>query len=200
MPGHTILILPDRPTWAYRQFCRLFILSRFRFHSRSLKIFSLFLAQIFCSLIFTGFASAQSLCLKANSGLNLMNRLSSSGRIKKFRFQPGLLTLTLLIPHLAAAQTQPVTVSVAADADGADLPPCFLGLSYVMSMLLPKDGQYYFDPKDQALVNTFHTLGIKSLRVGANAVDDPRIPIPQEKDIDELFDFARAAGVKVIYS
>jgi hypothetical protein len=50
------------------------------------------------------------------------------------------------------------------------------------------------------LVNTFKTLGIKSLRVGANAVDDPRIPVPQEKDIDSLFSFARAAGVKVIYS
>ena len=67
-------------------------------------------------------------------------------------------------------------------------------------MLLPKDGRYYFDPNDQALVNSFKTLGIKSLRVGANAVDDPRIPIPQEKDIDELFNFARSAGVKVIYS
>jgi hypothetical protein len=129
-----------------------------------------------------------------------MNHLSSSRRIKKFRFPPWLFTLTLLIPHLAAAQTQPVAVTVAADADGADLPPRFLGLSYEISMLLPKDGRYYFDPKDQALVNAFQTLGIKNLRVGANAVDDPRIPIPQEKDIDELFDFARAAGVKVIYS
>jgi hypothetical protein len=115
-------------------------------------------------------------------------------------FPLWLFTLTLLIPHLAAAQTQSVAVTVAADAGGAGLPPRFLGLSYEMSMLLPKVGRYYFDPKDQALVNAFQTLGIKSLRVGANAVDDPRIPIPQEKDIDELFDFARAAGVKVIYS
>jgi hypothetical protein len=38
----------------------------------------------------------------------------------------------------------------------------------------------------------FKTLGIRSLRVGANAVDDPRIPVPQEKDIDMLFKFARA--------
>jgi hypothetical protein len=111
-----------------------------------------------------------------------------------------LVALTLLIPHLAAAQTQPVTIVVAADGGGGDLAPRFLGLSYEMSMLLPRDGQYYFDPNDQALVNTFKTLGIKSLRVGANAVDDPRIPVPQEKDIDELFNFARAAGVKVIYS
>ena len=70
-----------------------------------------------------------------------------------------------------------------------------------MSMLLPdKDGHYYFDADDKALLNTFKTLGIKSLRVGANAVDDPRVPVPQEKDIDSLFNFARAAGVKVIYS
>ena len=55
-------------------------------------------------------------------------------------------------------------------------------------------------PKDQALVNTFRTLGIKSLRVGAAAVDNPKNSVPQEKDIDSLFDFARAAGVKVIYS
>lgn len=111
-----------------------------------------------------------------------------------------LVTLTLLIPHVAVAQTQPVSVTVTADAGGTDLPPRFLGLSYEMSMLLPKDGRYYFDPKDRALLNAFQTLGVKSLRVGANAVDDPRIPIPQEKDIDELCDFARAAGVKVIYS
>lgn len=69
-----------------------------------------------------------------------------------------------------------------------------------MSLLQPKAGRYYFDAHDTALVNAFKTLGIKSLRVGANAVDDPHIPVPQEKDIDELFNFARAAGVKVIYS
>ena len=67
-------------------------------------------------------------------------------------------------------------------------------------MLLFQGGRYYFDPNDHALINTFKTLGIKSLRVGANAVDDQRIPVPQEKDIDALFNFARAAGVKVIYS
>ena len=120
--------------------------------------------------------------------------------MQKFRFTPWLFTLTLLIPHLAAAQTQPVAVTVTADGGGAGLAPRFLGLSYEMSMLLPTDGRYYFDANDQALVNTFQTLGIKSLRVGANAVDDARIPIPQEKDIDMLFNFARAAGVKVIYS
>ncbi len=40
----------------------------------------------------------------------------------------------------------------------------FLGLSYEVSMLLPKDERYYFDPKDQTLIQTFQTLGVKSLR------------------------------------
>ena len=86
--------------------------------------------------------------------------------------------LALLIPLLVAAQTQPVVVAVTNDGTGPNLAPRFLGLSYEMSMLLPRDGPYYFDPNDQWLVNTFKTLGIKSLRVGANAVDDPRIPVP----------------------
>ncbi|HTR42485.1 MAG TPA: hypothetical protein VMH87_12800 [Pseudomonadales bacterium] len=106
----------------------------------------------------------------------------------------------MLLPRLNAAQTEPVTVTVAADNGGPALADHFLGLSYESSMLLPKDGKYYFDANDKALVNTFHTLGIKNLRVGANAVDDPRIAVPDENDIDSLFSFARAAGVKVIYS
>jgi hypothetical protein len=129
-----------------------------------------------------------------------MNHLLFFKWMEKFLSPLRLIALTLLIPCLAAAQTQPVTVTVTTNDNGPDLAPCFLGLSYEMSMLLPMDGQYYFDTNDKALVNIFKTLGIKSLRVGANAVDDPRIPVPQEKDIDVLFNFARAAGVKVIYS
>ncbi|MGC9943901.1 MAG: hypothetical protein ABSE48_18900 [Verrucomicrobiota bacterium] len=110
------------------------------------------------------------------------------------------LAVMLSSPHFVAAQTQPVVVTVETGAASAELSPDFLGLSYESSMLLPRDGHYYFNADDQALVNTFKTLGIKNLRVGANAVDDPRIPVPREEDIDSLFNFARAAGVKVIYS
>ncbi len=111
------------------------------------------------------------------------------------------LTLALLTARPANAQSnQMVTVTVGTSSYGMPVTPRFLGLSYESSMLLPKDGKYYFDANDQALINTFHTLGIKSLRVGANAVDDPTVAVPQEKDIDQLFNFARAAGVKVIYS
>jgi hypothetical protein len=110
--------------------------------------------------------------------------------------------LALIVTIAFPAYTNPVAVTVKVDNESpaADLAPRFLGLSYESSMLLPKDGRYYFNSHDQALINAFHTLGIKSLRVGANAVDDPKIPVPQTQDIDHLFDFARAAGLKVIYS
>ena len=129
-----------------------------------------------------------------------MNCLYFSKWAQKSLFLTWLFALTLPNHCFPAAQIQPVTVIVEDDGSGSNLAPRFLGLSYEMSMLLPKEGRYYFDLKDQALINTFKTLGITSLRVGANAVDDPRIPIPQERDMDVLFNFARAAGVKVIYS
>jgi hypothetical protein len=113
-----------------------------------------------------------------------------------------VITLALLNFSLAPARAQMVAepVKVANTAVGPKLSPHFLGLSYESSMLLPKAGRYYFDARDESLIHVFQTLGIKSLRVGANAVDDPKIPVPQPPDIDRLFDFARAAGVKVIYS
>jgi hypothetical protein len=96
----------------------------------------------------------------------------------------------------------PVTASVRLEerTGSRNLPPGFLGLSYESSMLLPQEGKHYFDATNIPLVTMFRTLGIKNLRVGANAVDDPRVAVPEEKDIDALFGFANAAGVKVIYS
>jgi hypothetical protein len=113
---------------------------------------------------------------------------------------PTLLLLICLLATGAPAQTQPVTVAIAGEDTGPDLAPRFLGLSYESSMVSPDQGRYYFDAQNQALLNVFRTLGVKSLRIGGNAVDDGRAPVPQEKDIDQLFQFARAAGVKVIYS
>lgn len=76
----------------------------------------------------------------------------------------------------------------------------FIGLSYESSALLPREPGRYFDAKDANLVRLFKTLGVGSVRVGANAVDDPRIAVPEEKDIDVLFEFAETTGVKIIYS
>jgi hypothetical protein len=110
------------------------------------------------------------------------------------------LALVIFLSAVARAHEVAEVVRVANTDVGPKLAPRFLGLSYESSMLLPQSGRYYFDARDESLVHAFQTLGIKSLRVGANAVDDPAIPVPQPPDIDRLFDFARAAGVKVIYS
>jgi hypothetical protein len=115
-------------------------------------------------------------------------------------FAPWTAALFLLLPLLVPAHAEPVTIALSGTDHSPDLSPDFLGLSYESSTLLPQNGRHYFDPNDKALLHTFQTLGIKSIRVGANAVDDPRIPIPRGEDIDSVFSFARAAGAKVIYS
>ena len=88
-----------------------------------------------------------------------------------------VLALGLLNPASGSAQSTPATatVTITDDGTGSKLSPRFMGLSYEMSLVLPKNGKYYFDANDKALVNTFHTLGIKSLRVGAAAVDYPKV-------------------------
>jgi hypothetical protein len=105
-------------------------------------------------------------------------------------------------PTLSRATERVTAAHVEISADPGILPlsPLFLGLSYETRAVLPADGKYYFDPGDDRLVRLFQTLGVKSLRIGGNAVDDPRVPVPGEKDIDSLFRFARSAKVKVIYS
>ena len=49
------------------------------------------------------------------------------------------------------------------------------------------------------MVHLFHTLGIKHLRIGGNTSDRNVKQMPGEADIDSVFAFAKAAGVKVIY-
>ena len=84
-----------------------------------------------------------------------MNSLSFLGWMEKFRCSFSWSALLLLVPCLAVAQTKPVAITVEAKGSGPAVPPRFLGLSYEMSMLLPVNGRYYFDPGDKALVNTF---------------------------------------------
>lgn len=111
----------------------------------------------------------------------------------------GLTLLSLFANGRGVAAT--VEVSVNTRAPGAEISRDALGLSYETSLLLPDtNGVRYFRPDNRPLVNMFRTLGIKSLRIGGNSVDAARIPIPSEADIHSLFKFAKAAGVKVIYS
>lgn len=111
----------------------------------------------------------------------------------------GLATLLLSVTVNKAAET--IAVSVSTEKPGAEISADALGLSYETSLMLPDtNGVRYFRPDNQPLVKMFRTLGIRSLRIGGNSVDAARILVPGEADIHSLFKFAKAAGVKVIYS
>ena len=92
------------------------------------------------------------------------------------------------------------TVTILDGSPGREIPSGFAGLSYELSTLLPDpNGVRYFRPDNKPLINVFRTLGIGSLRVGGNLGDRDFKSAPTEADIDSLFAFAKAAGVKVIY-
>ncbi len=94
----------------------------------------------------------------------------------------------------------PVTLEIDTKNPGAKIPPDFSGLSFEVSILLPDEhGIHYFRPDNLPLINLFHTLGIKSLRIGGNTSDRDAKQPPGEADFDNLFAFAKAAGVKIIY-
>jgi len=95
----------------------------------------------------------------------------------------------------------PATITVAASKPGAEMSPDFEGLSFETSMVLPdEDGKYFFSPQNTRLIAMLKTLGIKSIRVGGNKADDPKIAVPKPADVDSLFHFADAADVKIIYT
>ena len=109
-----------------------------------------------------------------------------------------------LLPAAPYPESNPGQARVSVTIDGNDVqaqvPPDFEGLSFEAAMLPPnQQGSHYFDAKNEPLVRLFKTLGIKSLRIGGATVDNPNLN-PTDADIDSLFGFARAAGVKVIYS
>lgn len=107
----------------------------------------------------------------------------------------------MLLPLASAVAAAPVKVSVNARRPGAEISPDFIGLSYETSLMLPgAHGIHYFRPGNKPLVAMFKTIGVRSLRIGGASVDSPKIPKPDSQDINDFFQFARAAGVKVIYS
>jgi hypothetical protein len=100
----------------------------------------------------------------------------------------------------ALAGESPVTISVDTKTPGLAVSPDFTGLSFEVAILRTNEnGLRYFRPDNQPLIQLFHTLGIKDLRIGGNSSDRDAKRLPTTDDIDSLFEFARAADVKVIY-
>src|SRR5580658_5873270 len=117
----------------------------------------------------------------------------------KIKTQIALLLSFSLVTGGARAGS--VVVTVDAKTAGPEISPDFIGLSYETSAILPdRNGRYFFSADNKPLLQMFRTLGIKSLRVGGNTADRVTVKVPVEADIDGLFAFANAAGVKVLYT
>ena len=101
---------------------------------------------------------------------------------------------------IEAPQYPVVNVDVDYTNPGVAIPTNFTGLSFEATQLLTNSsGIRYFRPDNKPLVKLFRSLGVKNLRIGGNTSDRDSRQLPTEKDLDSLFSFADAAGVKVIY-
>jgi hypothetical protein len=116
-------------------------------------------------------------------------------------YQSVIAMVVFAVSLASSPAREPVVVQVGADPAGQRIPADALGLSYETSILRPNaEGIRYFRPDNRELLKVFRTIGVKSLRIGGNSVDDPKVPLPSQDDVRSLFRFARKAGVKVIYS
>src|SRR5215471_2587588 len=111
-----------------------------------------------------------------------------------------------------AAQSA-VNVTVDQTGKGQAISSDFQGLSYETLLIFPdSNGNFLFSGSNTPLINMFKTLGIKSLRIGGNSADnvnDNNGQLPADSAcetadkcpiIDNLYAFAQAAGVKIIFT
>ena len=113
----------------------------------------------------------------------------------------ALLLATTCALTVSAATAVPVAITIDSSNPSPALPDDYAGLSYETKREMPDEaGKYYFSGDNTALATMFRTLGIKNLRIGGNMVDSPKVSIPVNADIDQLFAFAKEADAKVIYS
>jgi len=102
-------------------------------------------------------------------------------------------------------RTHPVTIRIDAESPGPVVPDDFAGLGFERGPLNPGNAGvtgYLFSPDNDSLVTLFRNVGLRNLRLGGGSVDN-MVPAGANGDftgIDNLFGFARAAGVKIIYT
>src|SRR5688572_14050843 len=107
-----------------------------------------------------------------------------------------LLGLALFSCGKLAARNSPVTLTLGSSENAKAIPPLFSGISMETEIIRPAaDGSYYFCPKNTRLAAVLKQLGVKHVRIGGNTVDD-KTKTPELADIDQLFAFAKMAGVK----
>ncbi len=104
-----------------------------------------------------------------------------------------------LLSAVSSAQS-PVSLKIGTSPAENLISPDFIGFSFETGSLRYnhyRRDAYFFDSSNTQLLNLFKNLGIRSLRIGGDSLEEYT---PSNKDIDALFRFVKAAGVKVIYS
>jgi hypothetical protein len=109
----------------------------------------------------------------------------------------------------AALAQAPIKLTIDTSAREFAIPRDFVGLGFETKSVAPNTfgvSGNFFSPANKQLITLFQNIGIRNIRVGGGTVDGSGTeehcvtPTPSFKDIDNLFEFARAAGIKVIYS
>ena len=109
----------------------------------------------------------------------------------------------------AALSQAPVRLTIDTASRGYTIPADFAGLGFETRSVVANSygvSGWFFTPSNTQLVTLFRNIGLKNIRVGGGTVDASGetehcvTPTPTFQDIDNLFEFARAAGIKVIYS
>lgn len=120
----------------------------------------------------------------------------------------ALFCFGFLLSYAALGQA-PVKLTVDTSNPEFAIPDDFVGLGFETKSVLPNTygvSGYFFSPQNKQLITLFRNTGIKNIRIGGGTVDGSgngehcATGTPTFKDIDNLFEFARLAGVKVIYS
>lgn len=114
----------------------------------------------------------------------------------------GLLCLGWFLTSAAFPQS-PVTLTIDTQSPGYAIPADFAGLSFESWVEGPDRGGVsgrLFSPTNSQLITLFTNSGIRNLRLGGGTVDGLHAAVPSRADIDSVFGFAKAAGLKVIYS
>lgn len=121
--------------------------------------------------------------------------------LSDIKYAAGILLATCLLALSALAQS-PVTLTIT-NSPGCAIPDDFTGLSFGAVAELPGTGGVsgdFFCGTNTQLITLFGNSGLHHLRLGGTTVEGPNAAVPGRTDIDNVFAFAKAANVKVIYS
>lgn len=134
------------------------------------------------------------------------NTDSTSPPIKSEQFSVDLsqrdTTLDFSVSIDSSLIRWPVAVTVT-DSPGFAIPSDFAGVSFETASELPNSAGvsgYFFSPLNNQLITLFTNSGIRNLRLGGSSVDGQYGADPSRAAIDNVFGFAKAVGIKVIYT